>query len=145
MGIVKSPELPGIRIHLEFAVTNRHLEPRVINGTYVKLNDGLIHFKKFFRVNNDSSREPDFTTRFPIIINSKGATRLAIEFENLEQPLIEKGLLEGELFVLMGDDTYTFRKFLFEVNDAMVNTLAVLQKASSDNQKPIIFDAMIKS
>jgi len=144
MGIVKSSNLPGTRVHIEFTATNSHNYPQVIKGAYVKLGKGQLHFKLFFKINENGSRQPDLTTRFPIIINSKGTARLAMEFENLEVPLIHKGVLEGELIVLTGEEKVSKSEFEFEVNEAMVNTLNQLQKIAKDNKAPVIFDAMIK-
>jgi hypothetical protein len=145
MGVVKSSNLPGTRVHLEFTATNRYDYPLVIKGAYVKLGNGQLHFKLFFKINENGSRQPDLTTRFPIVVNSRGTARLAMEFENLEIPLIHQGTLRGELIVLTGEDKVTNEDFEFEVNEAMVNTLNRLQKISEDNKAPIIFDAMIKS
>lgn len=145
LGVVKSKELPGTRVQLEFSVTNEVDRPIVIKGTVLKLNDGEVNFKKFFKIREDAVREPDFSIRFPIIINSKGATRLAIEFENLEKPLIEKGDLKGELLVLIDQTRLARQEFIFEVNDAMVNTLDLMQEHANQSGAPVIFDAMIKS
>ncbi len=144
IGIVKSPDLPGTRFHLEFTVSNNNPEPKVVKGAYVELNKGQVHFKKFFKINNQGSREPDLNTRFPIIIASYGATLLSIEFENLEKQLIELGKLEGELNVLVGNNGIVKQKFIFDVNESMINTLNLLQDASVKNNSPIVFDAMIK-
>lgn len=145
MGIVKSPNLPGTRVHLEFTVSNSYDYPQVIKGAYVKLGDDQLHFKLFFKINENGSRQPDLTTRFPIIINSKGTARLAMEFENFEVPIIHKGTLKGELIVLTGEEKVAKWNFEFEVNEAMVNTLNQLQKIAEDNKTPVVFDAMIKS
>ncbi len=145
LGVVKSPNLPGTRVQVEFAVTNEYDRPKVIKGSYIKLNDGILNFKLFFKVNQNGSREPDLGIRFPVIINAKGATRLSVEYENLEQPLIKKGHLKGELIVLTGDETVAIKQFEYEVNDAMVNTFNALQQAANENNAPIVFDAMIKS
>lgn len=145
MGVVKSSNLPGTRVHLEFTATNGYDYPLVIKGAYVKLGNGQLHFKLFFKINETGSRQPDLTTRFPIIINSKGTARLAMEFENLEVPLIYKGVLKGELIVLTGEEKVTKEEFEFEVNEAMINTLNQLQKIAEDNKAPVVFDAMIRS
>lgn len=145
MGVVKSPELPGTRIQLEFAITNGHTEPVVIKGSYVRLNREIVHFKKFFKINLNSSREPDYTTRFPVIINSKGSARLAIEFENFEIPIIEKGNLGGEVFILIGNKKIASTAFIYEVNDAMIKTLDSFQMLALSHGSPFVFDAMIKS
>lgn len=70
----------------------------------LKLGDGQLHFKLFFKINENGSRQPDLTARFPIIVNSKGTARLAMEFENLEVPVIHEGTLKGELIVLTGEE-----------------------------------------
>ena len=145
IGIVKSPNLKGTQIHVEFVATNTDDKPNVISGCYLKLSNGLVHFKKFFQINQNGSREPDLTTRFPIIINSRGATRLSVEVENLDQQLIEKGTLKGGIFVLSRGEQVASKDFIFEVNQAMVNTLAYLQGLAENNKAPLIFDAMIKS
>jgi len=145
LGIVKSPNLLGTRVQLEFVITNECDRPKVIKGSYIKLNDGILNFKLFFKVNQNGSREPDLGIRFPVIINTKGATRLSVEYENLEQPLIKKGNLKGELIVLTGDGKVVIRKLEYEVNDAMINTLNTLQQAANENNAPVVFDAMIKS
>ncbi len=145
LGIVKSKELPGTRLQLEFTVTNNLDRPIVLKGTLLKLNNGEVNFNKFFKVRDDAGREPDFTTRLPIIVNSRGATRLAVEFENLEQSLIEKGTLKGELLVLIDQIRVATREFTFEVNDAMVNTLNLMQQQAEQSGSPVAFDAMIKS
>jgi hypothetical protein len=145
IGVIKSPELPGTRFHLEFAVINNNDRPKIIKGAYVKLNRGLVHFKRFFKVNGHGSREPDLTKRFPIVVASRGARELSVEFENLEQSLIKKGSLKGELYVLIGNKELAKQNFTFEVNDAMVNTLNSLQQSALKNKVPLLFDAMIKS
>lgn len=145
LGIVKSPDLPGTRVHLEFTVTNKLDRPIVLKGVLLKLNKGELNFKKFFRVREDAGREPDFTTRFPIIVNAKGATRLAIEFENLEKPLINQGSLQGELDVLIDRIRIATQEFIFEVNEAMENTLNLIQKQALLTNAPVVFDAMIQS
>ena len=145
LGIVKTPESVGTRINLEFAIINKYDTPVVIKGAYVKLDKGRVHFKKFFKINADSSREPDFTTRFPIIINSRGATTLAIEFENVEQTLISKGNLIGELFVLTGEDSVTSTKFELDVNESLVKLLEDFQKKAIDSKTAYLFDAMLKN
>lgn len=145
LGIVKSKELPGTRVQLEFTVTNNLERPIVLKGALLKLNNGEVNFNKFFRVKDDASREPDFTTRLPIIVNSRGATRLAIEFENLEKPLIEKGSLKGELLVLIDQTRVATQEFIFEVNEVMANTLNLIQQQAELSGSPVVFDAMIKS
>jgi hypothetical protein len=145
MGVVKSPNLPGTRVHIEFTISNKYDYPQVIKGANLKLGDGHLHFKLFFKINENGSRQPDLTTRFPIIVNSKGTTRLSMEFENLEIPLIHKGNLTGELIVLTGEEKVAQITFEYEVNIAMVNTLNKLQKIAENNKSPIVFDAMIKS
>lgn len=145
LGIVKSKELPGTRVQLEFTVTNNLDRPIVLRGALLNLNNGEVNFKKFYKVRNDGSREPDFVTRFPIIINSRGSTRLGIEFENIEKPLIEKGDLNGELVVLIDQTQFTTKSFIFEVNDAMMNTLPLFQEQATSTGVPVVFDAMIKS
>lgn len=145
MGVVKSPNLPGTRVHIEFTATNGYDYPQVIKGAYVKLGEGQLHFKLFFKINENGSRQPDLTTRFPIIVNSKGTARLAMEFENLEVPLIHEGILKGELIILTGEEKVATEEFEFEVNEAMINTLNQLQKIAKDNKAPLVFDAMIKS
>ena len=145
LGVVKSKELPGTRIQLEFTVTNNLDRPIVLKGTLLRLNGGEVNFKKFFKVREDAGREPDFLTRFPIVVNSRGATRLSVEFENLEQPLIEKGDLKGKLLVLIDHTRVATQEFDFEVNDAMVNTLNLMQEQATASGTPVAFDAMIKS
>lgn len=145
MGIVKSPDLPGTRVHVEFTVTNKLDRPVVLKGTVLKLNDGELNFKKFFKIREDAGREPDFSTRFPIIINLKGATRLSVEFENLEKPLINQGSLKGELHVLMDRNRVATQEFTFDVNRAMNNTLIVMEQQALATNAPVVFDAMIQS
>lgn len=145
LGVIKSPELLGTRVHLEFTVTNNLDRPIVIKGVLLKLNGGEVNFKKFFRIKEDASREPDFTTRFPIIINSKGAIRLSIEFENLEKPLIGKGNLKGELLVLIDRIRVATQEFVFEVNDTMINTLNLMQEQANISKSPVAFDAALQS
>lgn len=145
MGIVKSTNLPGTRVHIEFTVTNTSDSPCVIKGAYVNLADGQLHFKLFFKINENGSRQPDLTTRFPIIINSRGTARFAVEFENFDLQLVHKGNLSGNMSVLTGDDKVVEENFLFEVNDAMINTLNQLQQIAEKNNSPVIFDAMITS
>lgn len=145
LGVIKSKELKGTRLQLEFTVTNNLERPIVLKGVLLRLNKGEVNFNKFFKVREDAGREPDFTTRFPIVLNSKGATRLSVEFENLEQPLIEKGSLKGELLVLIDRTRVATQDFIFEVNDAMVNTLNLMQQQAELSGSPVAFDAMIKS
>lgn len=145
LGVVKSPDLPGTRVHLEFTVTNRLDRPIILKGTLLKLNSGELNFKKFFRVKEDAGREPDFSTRFPIIANARGAARLAVEFENLEKPLITKGTLKGELHVLIDRIRVATQEFIFEVNEAMDKTLNLIQEQASVSNAPVVFDAMIQS
>ncbi|OGK23955.1 hypothetical protein A3A46_03600 [Candidatus Roizmanbacteria bacterium RIFCSPLOWO2_01_FULL_37_13] len=145
IGVVKSPNLPGTRIHMEFTTANSYDSPQVIKGAYVKFGDGQLHFKLFFKINENGSRQPDLAIRFPIIVNSKGTTRLAMEFENFDVSLIHKGTLKGELVILTGEEKIAKKEFEFEVNEAMVNTLDQLQKIAERNKSPVVFDAMIKS
>ncbi|OGK46197.1 hypothetical protein A3B46_03255 [Candidatus Roizmanbacteria bacterium RIFCSPLOWO2_01_FULL_39_19] len=145
MGIVKSPTLLGTRIHLEFTITNQYGYPQVIKGVNIKLGNGPMHFKLFFNVDQGGSRLPDLNIRFPIVVNARGTTRLAIEFENAKQKLIHKGNIESKLIVLTGEEKIISKKFIFEVNEAMENTLAHLQDLANKNKSPIVFDAMIKS
>ncbi len=145
MGIVKSSNLPGTRVHIEFTASNSYDYPQVIKGAYVKFGEGQLHFKLFFKINENGSRQPDLTTRFPVIINSKGTARFSMEFENLEVPLIHQGTIRGELIVLTGEEKIAKSEFGFEVNEAMINTLDRLQKIAEENKAPVVFDAMIKS
>lgn len=145
MGIVKSPELPGTRVHLEFTVTNKLNRPIVLKGALLKFNGGELNFKKFFKVKEDAGREPDFTTRFPIIISSNGATRLNVEFENLEKALIEEGSLKGELHILIDRNRIATQDFIFDVNKAMKNTLIIMEQQALATNAPVVFDAMIQS
>lgn len=145
MGIVKSPEMPGTRIHLEFAIANNNETPKIINGAYVKLNEGKVHFKKFFKINPDSSRAPDFTTRFPLIITTKGATTLAIEFENVQEALIASGKVKGVLYILTGDETVASKEFILDVNAAMDALLKQFQDIATKNNAPLVFDAQLES
>lgn len=145
MGVVKSPSFNGTRVQLEFTLTNSNDIPKTIKGTYLDLNRGTVHFKLFFSVDDSGFRKPDLTTRLPIVVNSRGVARVAAEFENVDHALIDKGQLEGELFVQIGDIRVVSKKFKFEVNDAMVNTLSELQKAADENNSPILFDARITS
>ena len=145
MGVVKSPTLPGTRIHLEFTVSSKHDYPQVIKGMNVKLGNGQVHFKLFFNVDQNGMRQPDLNTRFPIVVAARGTSRLAAEFENLETPIIHKGNLNGELVVLTGEEKVVSKMFVFEVNQAMENTLNHLQDLANKNKSPIVFDAMIKS
>ncbi len=144
-GIVKSPSLKGTRVQLEFTLINNNDAPKVIKGTYAEINGGTVNFKLFFSVNHEGFRVPDLTVRYPIVVNSKGVARLSAEFENIEQQLIEKGTLDCELFVLIGDINVITKKFTLEVNEAMINTLAALDQAANENNAPILFDARIKS
>lgn len=144
MGIVKSPERPGTRIHLELAVTNEGDMPLTINGVNVKMGKGQVHFKKFFRVREDSVRVPDFSIRFPIIINPKEARRLSVEFENIDHELITKGETTSQVHVLIGSEQVTSKEFTLEVNEAMWNTLFQLQEVASKENAPLIFDVMLK-
>lgn len=144
MGIVKSPERPGTRLHLEFAVINEGDMPLAINGVYVKIGEGKAHFKKFFIIKENSVRVPDFSIRFPIIVNSKGAARLPVEFENIGQKLIVKGEIISQIFVLIGNEQVASKEFTLDVNEAMWNTLAQLQEVATKEKAPLIFDAMLK-
>lgn len=144
-GIVKSPFLKGTRVQLEFTIINSNDIPKVIKGTYAEINGGTVNFKLFFSVNADGVRQPDLTVRYPIVVNAKGVARLSVEFENLEQQFIDKGVLNCELYVLIGDINVITKKFTLEVNDAMVNTLNAMNKAANENNAPILFDTRIKS
>lgn len=145
LGFVKSPELPGTRVNLEFAVTNKIEEPIVVKGVDASLNNDQLHFKSFFKINSDNSREPDFSTRLPIIINSKGSGRLSVVLENFSKWLVKEGQLQGKLRVLLGNHRIIQEKFIFRVNSEMINTLEGLAKVSSENKVAIVFDAMIES
>lgn len=144
MGIVKSPERPGTRLHFEFAVVNEGDTPLAINGVYVKIGASKAHFKKFFIIKENSVRVPDFSIRFPIIVNLKGAARLPVEFENIDQKLIVKGEIVSQVFVLIGNEQVASKKFTLDVNEAMWNTLAQLQDVATKEKAPLIFDAMLK-
>ncbi|MEX1997586.1 MAG: hypothetical protein WEA04_02835 [Candidatus Andersenbacteria bacterium] len=145
MGVIKSQELPGTRIHLEFTFHNQSEAPVAIKAVYVTLGDGIVHFKKFFKINENGSRADDFTTRLPIVVARKGIARLAIEFENLEINLIHEGTVSGALNVLANDRMVVSKDFVFEVNSAMISTLASLQSESAKQGGPTFFDAMIRS
>lgn len=145
LGIVKSKEKPGTRTQLEFTVTNNLNRPTVIKGVLLSLNSGEVSFKKFYKVRDDGNREPDFSTRFPIIINSRGIVRLGIEFENIEKNLIEKGNLPGKLIALIDQAELTSKDFVFEVNESMINILQIFQEQASTTGVPVVFDAMIRS
>jgi len=145
IGVVKSYGFSGTRIHLEFAITSNYDFNQVIKGAFVNLGKGKLHFKLFFRITEEGFRQPDLITRFPILIGKKGSIRASIEFENYEISLIEKAILDGELVLLIGEEKIVMKKFVFEVNDAMVNTLNQLQKMVDESKSPVVFDAMIKS
>ena len=145
LGVIKSKGLPGTRVQLEFTVTNNLDRPIVLKGTLLRLNQGEVNFKRFFKVRVDAGRESDFQTRFPIIVNSRGAARLSVEFENLEQPLVKKGNLKGEILVLIDQTRVVTQEFVFDVNDAMVNTLNLMQEHANRSGSPVAFDAAIQS
>lgn len=145
LGIVMSPELPGTRVNFEFAITNKIDYPIVIKGINAVLNNEPLHFKSFFKVNADNSREPDFSTRLPIVVNSKGSGRLSVVLENFSKWSITKGRLEGELYVLLGDKKVTREKYFLTVDSAMTKTLKGLSEVASKNNVAIVFDAMIES
>lgn len=145
LGIIKSPELPGRRVNIEFAITSRVSHPIVIKGVNASLNNEPLHFKSFFKINSDNSREPDFSTRLPIIINSMGSGRLSVVLENFSKWPIVKGRLQGKLYVLMGDKEVIYKKYFFNVDDAMINTLQGIGKVALENKIAVVFDAMIES
>ncbi len=145
LGIVKSAEKPGTRVHLDFAVMNLTNRPTVLQGTYIKIDDGIVHLKKFYKSNYNGSREPDMSQSFPIIINSQGAAKLQIEYENIGQILIHKGKIEGEVFVLAEGNSFSSRKFLLPVDDAMIETLRQSQESADNTGIPSIFLATIQS
>lgn len=145
LGIVKSAEKPGTRVHLDFAVMNRADRPTVLEGTYIKINESIVHLKKFYKSNSNGSREPDMSKGFPIIINSNGAEKLEIEYENIDQALIRKGKNKGEIFVLAEGNTLSSRKFLLPVDDAMIETFKQSQESADSTGIPSIFLATIKS
>lgn len=145
IGIVKSAEKPGTRVQLEFAVMNKAAKPTVLQAAYIKLNDGIVHFKNFYKSNSNGSREFDMSSSFPIIINSNGATKLQIEFENIKQTLIDKGKNKGEIFVLAENNTISSRKFSLPVNDAMIEILKQSQDSADKTGIPLIFPATIQS
>jgi len=145
LGIVKSAEKPGTRVHLDFAVMNKVDRPTVLQGAYMRINDGIVHFKMFYKSNSNGSREPNMSEGFPIVINSKGATKLQIEFENIDQSLIHKGDNEGEVFVLAENDTLASKKFLLPVDDAMIEVFRQSQDSADNTGIPSIFPATIKS
>ncbi|MBI1833458.1 MAG: hypothetical protein HYR90_01405 [Candidatus Andersenbacteria bacterium] len=145
IGIVKSPERPGTRVQVEFVFTNNEDNPQAIKGVYLKLNEGTVHFKKFFKVIEDGSRVPDLSTRFPIVVNSHGSARLSVEFENIEQELVKKGTVRGEVFVVLGGDNLTSGSFVLNVNEAMNNTLDYFQQFAIEKNAPVVFDAMVKN
>lgn len=145
LGIVKSAEKPGTRVHLDFAVMNQLDRPTVLQGTYIQINESIVHLKKFYKSNSNGSREPDMSQGFPIIVNSNGATKLQIEYENIDQELIRKGKNEGEVFVLAEGNTLSSRKFLLPVDDAMIETLKQSQGSADSTGTPSIFLATIQS
>ena len=145
LGIVKSIEKPGTRVHLDFAVINKDNSPTVLQGTYIKFNDGVVHFKKFYKSNSNGSREPDMSKWFPIVINSQGAEKLEIEFENIDLELIHKGKNDGEIFVLAESNKLSSRKFILNVDDAMLATLKDSQESADKTEIPAIFQATIQS
>ena len=145
LGIVMSPELTGTRVNFELAITNKVGHPIVIKGVNAVLNNEPLHFKSFFKVNADNSREPDFSTRFPIIVNSKGSGTLSVVLENFSKWSITEGRLEGELHVLLGDKKVAREKYFLTVDSAMTKTLKGLSEVASKNNVAIVFDAMIES
>ncbi len=142
--IVKSAEKPGTRVHLDFAVMNQTDRPAVLQGTYIKLDDGIVHFKKFYKSNSNGSREPDMSKGFPVIINSNGAEKLEIEYENIDQELIHKGRVDGEVFVLAEGDSLSSKTFSLPVDDAMIETLKQSQDSADNTGIPSIFLATIQ-
>lgn len=145
LGIVKSIEKPGTRIHLDFAIKNLEGTPTILQGSYVKVNEGIAHFKKFYKSNANGSREPDMSKWFPIIVNSNGAEKLEIEFENVDQELIRSGLNNCEVVVLTEDNKLSSRKFALTVDQAMIKTLEESQESADKTGTPSIFPATIQS
>lgn len=145
IGVVKSVEKPGTRVHLEFAVINNADTPTVIQGAYLQLNDGVAHFKMFFKPNaNGLAREPDMSEEFPIIINSRGATKMRIEFENIKLALINPGKNEGEIFVLTEDNKLSSKKFTLQVDEVMVEVLKQSQESADNTGVPSILQVSIQ-
>lgn len=145
LGIVISPELPGTRVNLEFAITNNLDHPIVVKGVDAILNNEPLHFKSFFKVNANNSREPDFSTRLPIVVNSRGSAIIPVVLENFSKGIIAEGRFEGEIYVLLGDKKIAKEKYVLTVNRPMIETLSGLREVAFKNNVAIVFDAMIES
>ncbi|MHB8624610.1 MAG: hypothetical protein ACYDBJ_08970 [Aggregatilineales bacterium] len=145
MGIVTSPELLGTRIHLEFAFWNLKDASVVITDMYVILNEGQMNFKKFFKINVDGSREPDYQATFPIIVSAKGIEKLAVEFENYSRSLISIGSLQGELRVISGDKVHVSRDFVLQVDEALEKELQNAQTLAEQHNQPLIWGVKIRT
>jgi hypothetical protein len=145
IGIVKSPNLPGTRVHLEFTVINNNEIPITIKGINARVGEENLHFKLFFSINDKGMRSPDLSQRFPIFVGRQNGMRIAVELENFERQLINQGELPCELFILIGNSDVVSQKFVFDVNEAMINTLNLLDAEARTNNSPLVFDAMIKS
>ena len=60
LGIVKSKELKGTRVQLEFTISNNLDRPIVLKGVLLKLNGSEVNFNKFFKVRENAGRDTDF-------------------------------------------------------------------------------------
>lgn len=74
-----------------------------------------------------------------------GADRLEVILENLDKELIKKGVLEGKLLVLTGENEVVQEKFTLSVDDSMINLIKETRELSKQKGLPFVFDAMIKS
>lgn len=145
ISVVKSPDLSGTRVHIEYTIINNNEVPITVKGTHARIENNNVHFKLFFSINERGLRAPDLSMRFPILVGRKNGMRIAMELENFEKQLIKKGILSCELFILIGNSDVVSQKFIFDVNEAMVNTLEMLDSEAKSNNAPLVFDAMIKS
>ncbi|GEM_PF-2271524 len=143
MGIVKALERPGTRVHLDFAVLNEEDKPTVVQGAYMKINEGVVHFKLFYNSDATGARQPNLGETFPIVVAANGVARLQIEFENIKQELIHKGDNACEIYVLTARDSLSSTKFKLVVDDAMIQTFEQLQSSADNTRIPAIFPAAI--
>lgn len=82
---------------------------------------------------------------FPIIINSRGATKLQIEFENVSQALVKNGKNNGEVIVIAENNKIANKQFTLQVDEAMTQTLKQSQESADNTGIPSIFPATIQS
>lgn len=72
IGIVKSPDFLGTRLHVGVVVTNSGTTPIVLERIVAEINSKELFFKQFFLFKDIGFRVPDMNMQLPLIIPTQG-------------------------------------------------------------------------